>query len=121
MQASISAKWRGKRNSAKNRAMAGPESTEKIGERLRLTRLALGFSKQVEICRALGDEGLAQAWNNWERGRERISVDYALSLCRRFRLSLDWIYLGEDGLLPSKLQKQISDLASKSEKPLKRA
>lgn len=93
--------------------MSGPESTEKVAERLRITRLALGFPKQIDICRDLGDEGLAQAWNNWEKGRERISVNSAIALVRKYRLTLDWIFLGIDDGIPAKVARQIEEIRAK--------
>lgn len=101
--------------------MAGPESTEEIGKRLKWTREALGYS-QAAISREIStDPNFPQVWNNWERGRDRISVDNALILCQKFRLSLDWIYRGDDGLLPAKLVRGIEDAKAKPARTLKRA
>jgi hypothetical protein len=90
----------------------GPESTKAIGERLRWTRLALKFKTQVAICRKItSDPNFAQVWNNWEKGRERIAIDNALMLVQKFRLSLDWIYLGDDRLLAADLRDRIEEIS----------
>jgi hypothetical protein len=118
MQVSISAQLRGRRVRTKKGRMepTGPESTKAIGERLRWTRLALNFRTQVAICRKItNDPNFAQVWNNWEKGRERIAIDNALMLVQRFRLSLDWIYLGDDRLLAADLRDRIEEI-SKSER-----
>lgn len=122
MQASSLAQWPRRRKFAKKPRMAGPESTEEIGKRLKWTREALGYS-QAAISREISptDPNFAQVWNNWERGRDRISVDNALILCQKFKLSLDWIYRGEDGLLPAKLARAIHDAKAKPGKALKQA
>lgn len=121
MQALSSAQWSRRGKFAKKRRMSGPESTEEIGKRLKWTREALGYS-QAAISREIStDPNFAQVWNNWERGRDRISVDNALTLCAKFKLSLDWIYRGEDGLLPAKLVRAIEEAKSKPGKALKQA
>src|SRR5688572_27378580 len=95
-----------------------PESKKAVGERLRLTRLALGFESQVEICRRISDEpNYPQLWNNWEKGRERLSIDNAVVLVRLFRLTLDWIFLGDDSGLPFKLADRIAVLRRQQPTP----
>ena len=39
-------------------------------------------------------------WSNIETGISRISVDAAMILQKRFRIPLDWVYLGETAWLP---------------------
>src|SRR5512139_1042786 len=97
-------------------AGAGPFDAlvkEAIGERLALVRLALGFRTQAAIVRALNDIDptiTPQHWNMWESGRQRIGVDSALLLVRKFNISLDWIYRGEKDGLPVKLARAIEAL-----------
>ena len=71
-----------------------------MGERLRLTREALGLS-QAELCRRTGIT--PAAWNNAETGDNRIGIDNALSLCRTTGATLDWLFQGHRGGLPKKL------------------
>jgi len=87
-----------------------PESNEAIGKRLEITRLALGYRQQTEIVAALGTTFSAALWNNWERGRERPKVDSAIELCKRFQLTLDWIYRGDKSGLPLRLVQAMDDL-----------
>ena len=76
------------------------DSPKAIGERLRLVRLAYraihGKSKamsQVAMCRLTGIG--PQAWNNFESGRNRISIDSAIAIARHTGAPLDYLYLGD--------------------------
>jgi transcriptional regulator with XRE-family HTH domain len=84
-----------------------PDSRNDIGERLRVTREALGLS-QAELCRRLGIS--PAAWNNAETGDNRIGIDNAMLLCKATGVTLDWIYLGHRGGLPQKLAVDIERL-----------
>jgi transcriptional regulator with XRE-family HTH domain len=108
-------------NGAKKRAMSGPESNLEIGRRLRWTRIALELN-QAELARSLSDDpGFAQVWNNWERGRDRPSLDNAMLLVRKYRVSLDWIFHGDDGNLPAKLARGIDKARLADASPVKAA
>src|SRR5262245_39561537 len=65
----------------------GRTNLDELGERLKLTREALGLA-QVDLCRRTGIS--TQAWNNYERGAKRISVDNAIRLRERLGIPLDW-------------------------------
>jgi transcriptional regulator with XRE-family HTH domain len=69
-------------------------SKDAIAERLVLLRIAVGGDSQVAFCAKTGIS--TNAWNNLERGRNRISLDTALELARSTGVSLDWIYRGAD-------------------------
>lgn len=84
-----------------------PTSREAISSRLKLTRLATGLS-QTEFAKKI-DMGL-QTWNNYERGISRISIDEALKVCRGVGVGLDWIYQGDETLLPAYLLEGIRRL-----------
>jgi transcriptional regulator with XRE-family HTH domain len=71
---------------------ANPESIEAAADRLKITRIALGLS-QAEICRQTGIT--VQAWNNAETGDNRLTIDNALKLCRRYGLNLEWLFRGD--------------------------
>lgn len=60
----------------------------------------LGFS-QARWCRLVGIT--PSAWNNYERGANRISLDQALKICRATGISLDWIYRGLRAGMPYEL------------------
>jgi transcriptional regulator with XRE-family HTH domain len=86
-----------------------------IGQRLKWTREANGLT-QAAWCRLVGIE--AQAWNNYERGSRRISLDQALKVCKAAGVSLDWIYRGLIFGLPSELAAALQELA-RVERPAK--
>lgn len=82
-----------------------PTSVKAIAQRLTATRAALGYDNQVDFCR---DAGISyNTWNNYENGRGRPKLNVAITLCRRFNLTLDWIYLGDPSGLPHRLATQI--------------
>jgi transcriptional regulator with XRE-family HTH domain len=105
-----SAEWRRSTDSIIVARMPAPDplSLDAIAERLRLTRNALGLS-QADIGRLAGIG--AQAWNNNERARDRISLDQALKLCTATGVSLDWIYRGIMQGLPHDMAVKIQQLA----------
>lgn len=82
-------------------------TAEKVGARLALVREVLGLSQTDMASRA----GLAvNAWNNYETGRRRISVDAAIAVCAAFRLTLDYIYCGDASNLPHGLARALDAL-----------
>jgi transcriptional regulator with XRE-family HTH domain len=87
-----------------------PDSPHEIGQRLRLTRQALGLS-QAELCRRTGIR--PAAWNNAETGDNRIGIESAVELCKTTGVTLDWIFLGHRGGLPQKLAVDIEKLMKK--------
>ena len=87
-----------------------PDSRNDIGDRLRLTREALGLS-QAELCRRVGFS--PAAWNNAETGDNRIGIDNAIELCKATGVTLDWIFLGHRGGLPQKLAVDIERLSKR--------
>lgn len=86
-----------------------PTSLEEIGARLQLTREALGRT-QVMMAKLMGSVTNGQAWENYESGRRRISIDHALKLCQTCRLTLEWIYQGQSHGLPPDLRGDIEQL-----------
>lgn len=98
-------------------------SKEAITERLVLLRMAVSGDSQVAFC---AKTGIApNAWNNLEKGRNRISIDTALELARATGVSLDWIYRGPDyeHTLPGDLASRIRQAQVRAEQAaeLKRA
>lgn len=77
-------------------------SNEDIAERLIRTREAMGLN-QAQWCRLTGIA--PQAWNNYESGLNRISIDQAIKVCQATGVTTDWIYRGlMSGGLPMQLQ-----------------
>jgi DNA-binding transcriptional regulator YiaG len=92
-----------------------PASREAQAERLRALRQTTGLSQQ----RFAEDLGLGYSqWANFESGTQRIGLDAALTVTRKLRVPLDWIYLGETAWLPSAL-KQAIDYALQNPAPRK--
>ena len=58
-----------------------------------MLRGALKLS-QDKIARSVGAHSLSATWSPYEAGRQRISLDNALSLCERYGITLDWLYRG---------------------------
>lgn len=84
------------------------ESNEAIGERLELTRLAMGFGSQAAWCRAVGIA--PNTWNNYKQGRYRIGLDEAKRVVKETGVDLDWIYYGKKEMLPAHLAEKIKRL-----------
>jgi transcriptional regulator with XRE-family HTH domain len=79
---------------------------EQIAKRLRLTREALGYTQAI-MCKLIGSATNGQAWENYESGRRKISLDHALRLCDNCGLSLEWIYRGNYQSLTVELRDKI--------------
>lgn len=77
---------------------------ERIAERLSLVREVNGLT-QAEFARRAGIA--ANAWNNYERARKRISIEAAIRLVNTYDLTLDYIYLGDASNLPYRLAKAL--------------
>ena len=78
-----------------------------IAERLRLTRTALGMS-QAAFCKSV--DIAANTYNQYEKAVQTPRLDMAIRMCRRHRLTLDWIYMGDGSSLPSSLHEKIKEL-----------
>jgi transcriptional regulator with XRE-family HTH domain len=80
-----------------------------IGQRLALTRRALGLT-QFNMGRLMGAVSRGQAWQHFEAGRRQISIQHANALCRNLGLTLEWIYQGQLSSLPPDLAAKIQRL-----------
>jgi transcriptional regulator with XRE-family HTH domain len=90
---------------------ADPHSKASIGHRLQLTRHALGlnqteFAERARISRT--------AYNQYESGEKRPSVENAISLCDAYNLTLDWIYRGDPSGLRYQTAEALKSLISHS-------
>jgi hypothetical protein len=86
--------------SAKLLGMPPIESKEEIARRLQITRLALGFETQAAFAEALVGGVTPQRWNNYESARDRLTLNLALAICRKFpQVTLDWLFRGDKGTL----------------------
>jgi len=76
------------------------ESKEEIARRLKVTRVALGYDTQADFTRALDDDVAPQRGNNYETGRDRLTINLALTICRKFpQVTLDWLFRGDKSTL----------------------
>lgn len=77
-------------------AIAPRRSSDDITARLVLLRRAVsGDARGAQAAFCLMTGLATNAWNNLEKGTNRISLDTALVLSKRLGVSLDWIYQGE--------------------------
>ena len=80
-------------------------SPEAIGERLCLVRKALGLT-QEQFAAAVGcPQG---TFGQYEAGMRKPSVAVASRVFDRFRIPLDYLYLGEVSSLPFELAKAVN-------------
>ena len=79
------------------------------GQRLRAARIALGYDYHGGLKAYADQAGLApNAYSQNENGIKRIEVDAAISLCKTYGLTLDYIYLGDRSGLRSELRISIA-------------
>ena len=76
------------------------ESADAISERLELLRIALGYHTESAFVRALGNDVSQARWNNYINGVATVPRGIAQILCNKFGVTLDWIYRGDERLLP---------------------
>lgn len=89
--------------------MLHQEAKEEIAKRLQITRLALGHATQAAFCRVLGVV-TPQRWNNYESGRDRLTLNLALAMRRKFpQVTLDWLFCGDKSGLRSAFSTVIDD------------
>lgn len=90
--------------------MTHPESKLAIATRLHVTRLALGYATQAAFAKALGDDVTPQRWNNYESGRDRLTLNLALLICRKCpQVTLDWLYRGDKATLRPRFSAEIDE------------
>ncbi len=78
-----------------------------VARRLALTRKAFGLPQQDFGTAA----GMSQPqYNQFETGKRLLTLPYALSLCERYGLTLDWLYRGDPSGLPYALHEKIRSI-----------
>jgi transcriptional regulator with XRE-family HTH domain len=83
---------------------------EQIGDRLLELRRAYGM-KAKDFAAFVG---IAETtWNNYERGKRRISIDEALKVASRTGAGLDWIFRGIESSLPGHVLQRLDALRAK--------
>lgn len=82
------------------------ETVPAIAQRLRVLREVFR-ANQAAFCRRVG---IAQnTWNQYESGRGRPSLDFALRVRARTGATLDWIFAGAAAGLPHDLALEITE------------
>lgn len=71
-----------------------------IGRRLKRLRGTTGLA-QGEFCRRAGIS--QSAYSQWETGRQKPGLDGATALVDAYRITLDYIYLGDESSLSYRL------------------
>ena len=75
-----------------------------VARRLTRTRQAFGMQQQEFGVSA----GMSQPqYNQFETGKRLLTLHYALALCERYGLTLDWLYRGDPSGLPYSLHEKI--------------
>lgn len=96
-----------------SRKRVDPTTVPAIAARLVLLQRALTPSA-AEFCRQIGLS--PQNWTNWTTKEEgRIGIDAAIRICQRWQISLDWIYLGKEGLMPYEVMRKVKALEEATE------
>lgn len=73
-----------------------------VGKRLALTREALGYQQGefADLC-----DIKRNTYNQYEKGVNMPPIETGIKICTLFRLTLDWLYVGD----PSSLRRDVSD------------
>jgi transcriptional regulator with XRE-family HTH domain len=85
----------------------GDRSLASIGERLRVSREALGYN-QADFCRKA--QISKTAYNAYEKAKERPSIDNAFRIKDAHKLTLEWIYDGDNSGLRASLADAIKSI-----------
>ncbi|GJM01935.1 MAG: hypothetical protein DHS20C08_04360 [Rhodomicrobium sp.] len=89
-----------------------PWSKENIAKRLKWLRSHSGLS-QSEFSDSLGIS--VTNYNNWERGRQRMSLDGALQVNRVYGTTLDFLYLGRLESLSTSMARSFAEFSDVAE------
>jgi DNA-binding XRE family transcriptional regulator len=84
------------------------EMVRSIGQRLYATRTALDLTQTAFAARI----GVPQpSYNHWETGKRMLPPKWAIKICHTFRVTTDWLYLGDASGLPYRLHDAIAKVA----------
>lgn len=88
-------------------------TAERIGRRLKAIREYLGYDSLKDFA---NDNGFPNGtYGHWERGVRKIPTDASASLVHKYRLTLDFIYLGRIDTLPHKIAVELKSILDESE------
>jgi len=82
---------------------------EAVGKRLRLLR----EGKEIDTQRAFAEQiGVHEdTYTKWEKGKALIPPYYVLELKRKFGVTADWLYFGDESALPRSLYTELKNAA----------
>jgi transcriptional regulator with XRE-family HTH domain len=81
-----------------------------VGHRLKLLRKSQGL-KPSEMADGLGID--RTYWSRFEGGKQGLSDSVAALLCIKYKVTLDWLILGDWSKLPFELAEQIRSVKPK--------
>lgn len=84
-----------------------PYAPDQVGARIRRLRLVMGYPSQAAFAESIGVKRGELA--SWEAGMRRPSVAKAWPMVRRFRITLDWLFLGDPASLSYELASSLMD------------
>ena len=94
-----------------NQPMSVLLDLELIGKRVEAVRLVCTDLTQERFAESIGAS--KQQYNNWTKGYP-IPVSYMAEVALQFKITLDWLYLGDPSGLPfalkSELERKVSEL-----------
>jgi transcriptional regulator with XRE-family HTH domain len=94
-------------------AAANPAS---VGRRLKLLRLATSGPRRSTVREFADWCGFSRpAWSNYEIGLRVPKLEEALKLKRKFGVTFDWIYTGDELGMPASLLYQIHEIERRPE------
>lgn len=76
------------------------------GNRLKALREAKKIGSQATFAKLIGAS--TNAYNNWETGFRLLPVSYAIKICAQTGATLDYIFRGDIGSLPTNLAMLLS-------------
>jgi len=87
------------------RGMGSPAENTEVARRLIALRQLMAGDSQTAFAQQVGID--VKRWNNFERGLP-LSKDAAIKLVRRIPgLTLDWLFLGVEDGMPTRLQREL--------------
>lgn len=89
------------------RTSSRPDSNEAVADRLRLLRQVVSGESQTAFAARLGID--VKRWNNFER-ESPLSKEVAFLIVKKFPdVTLDWLFLGNEGGLPVRFQRELAE------------
>ena len=85
------------------------DDDSEMADRLRATRLALGYQKAADFCKAIHVS--PSVYSPLEKGKRAIPLSVAMNIKREFGVPLDWTLAGDRAFIPPELRKKLNSAA----------